>query len=318
MQKETIHDWVPPDQDQKLIVALVSNLETEPLTPTRDSIGKLRYPRAEKILGEEPEKTREILDLMVENKILERTVFYKDIECPSCQSSNISTVYRCTTCMSINISKNALIEHVPCGNIGPKDNYMSSNTQMVCPNCHLELSSGSWKNIGSWYECSDCNHRISIPDPQHICRNCSTEFLFENARYENVYSYSLRSGIADQYLKFPNTYQPFREVLEEKGYREPETTSMKGESGVMHDFDLLASRDGQVVAIEVASGDGGVDQTRIVQWFAKIIDTRVTAYFVAISSLDAGAARLASAYKLNIIEAETPAKGASTLKELLG
>jgi DNA-directed RNA polymerase subunit RPC12/RpoP len=318
VQRETVYDWVLPVKDQKLVVALVSNLENEPLTPTRDSIGKLRYQRAEDILGEEPEKTREILDLMVEKEILERTVFYKDIECPSCRSSNISTVYRCTTCMSINISKNALIEHVSCGNIGPRDNYLSSNNQMVCPNCHLELSSGSWKNIGSWYECSDCNRRISIPDPQHICRNCSTEFLFENARYENVYSYSLRKGIADQYLKLSNTYQAFKEVLEQKGYGDAETTSMKGESGVMHEFDLLASRDGQLVAVEVAIGDGGVDQTRIVQWFAKIIDTRVTAYFVAIPSLDAGAAKLASAYKLNIIEAETPANGASKLKEVLG
>jgi len=317
VQRETVRDSLPLVKDQKLIVNLVSSLENEVLTPTRDSIGKLRYPRAEEILGEEAEKTREILDLMVENGILDKKVFYKDIECPSCQSSNISTVYRCTRCMSINISKNALIEHVSCGNIGPKDNYLSSN-QMVCPNCHLELSSDSWKNIGSWYECSDCNRRISTPNPQHICRNCSTEFLFENARYENVYSYSPRDGIVDQYMNLSSTYRPFREVLEQKGYEDAETSSMKGESGVMHDFDFLASRDGKVIAIEVVVEDEGVDQARIVQWFAKTIDTKLTAYFVAIPSLKTEAAKLASAYKLNVIEAETPERGASKLREVLG
>lgn len=295
---------------------LLKGLENQPLTPTRDAAGKLRYEKAEEILGEEPERTREVLDLMVENEILLRKVFLKDIECPSCRSSNISTVYRCNRCSSTNITKNSLIEHISCGNIGPKDTYMSSN-EMVCPNCHLQVIPDSSKNIGSWFECSDCSRRISTPDPQHICRICSTEFLFENARYENVYSYSLRSGVADQYLNISNTYQPFREILAQSGYLEEEVTRRKGESGVTHEFDLLASKDGEVLAIEVVFEENGVGQTRIVQWFAKIIDTKVSAYLIAIPSLDDGAAKLASAYKLNMIEAKTPAEGAAKLGKVL-
>ena len=87
------------------------------ITPERTSATPLgyRYPVAEEYFGENAQKQ---LDRLVEDGLMEREFYQRELGCPKCGSINLIVRFHCPKCDSTNMVKSDVIEHWPCGTLG--------------------------------------------------------------------------------------------------------------------------------------------------------------------------------------------------------
>ena len=93
-----------------------------------------------------------------------------------------------------------------------------------------------------------------------------------------------------------------------------------GKSGVRHSFTLGASVEKvPSLVCDVVSGAAPLDETKVLSLFIKVYDVGAkTAVLCAIPALTEGARKLASLYKMVVIEAADKERAVSSLTENLG
>ena len=307
------------DHKVQLLISKFVSDELDTLNPTFDPKHGFRYPIVDEIVGGSS-STDDFLQKLFEGGVLERKLYDKIIYCPSCSSANVSIHYTCPHCKAFDIKKSALIEHIKCGYIDTEDHFQKED-KLVCPRCNKELTTPDldYHKAGVWCTCNQCAKSFDIPVPAHFCRECHENFTFDEAIYKNVYSYSLTSEAAKEATLGWIMIGPIMEFLEGLGFEVESPGFLNGKSGTRHMFDLTAVSAGKknTTAIDLATSDDVVSEQSVISMFAKIFDANPEkACLVAIPKMSETGRKLASLYKIDLVEAKDQNAVIEALKTL--
>ena len=312
--------------DDRRVQALLNKLMSgsiDALIPIFDLKIGFVYPEVEEILGES-EDAEKFLTMLVEAGIFRRELYDKTIYCPRCGSANVSIQYCCPFCLSFDIKKSSLIEHIKCGYMDIEGKFVGGDG-MFCPKCKRQLTEEDvdYRRAGLWCTCNKCGRSFDIPVPRHFCRNCQTNFTFENAKIKDAYKYRLNEGAVKTAASEWAILAPIRKILEDKGFKVETPGFMEGRSGVKHMFDIIAYNNGRkpeklVINISASQDGKPVPEHVIIDMFAKAFDSNVEkAFLIAIPRMSENGRKLANHYKICLIEAKTPKETIERVKEIL-
>ena len=308
------------DHKVQLLISKFVSDELATLNPIYDPKQGFRYPIVDEIVGDSS-STNEFLQKLFEGGVLERKLYDKIVYCPSCSSANISIHYTCPHCKSFDVKKSALIEHIKCGYIDTEDRFQKYGA-LVCPRCNKELTNPDldYHKAGVWCTCNQCGKSFDIPVPAHFCRECHENFTFDEALYKDVYSYSLTPEAAKEANLGCVLTVPIIEFLEDLGFEVESPGFLNGKSGTRHMFDLTAVSAGKkknTTVIDFAtSTDDVVSEHSVIAMFAKIFDaTPDKACLVAIPQMSENGRKLASLYKIDLVEAKNQSMAIEALKD---
>jgi hypothetical protein len=299
------------ERNTQLLIGKFLSGELNKLEPSYDNKKGYTYPVVEEIVGD-ASQVNEFLNRLVETGILKKEIFDKVICCPNCNSPNISIHYCCPHCKSFDIVKSSLIEHVSCGYIDVEENFRQGR-KLVCPRCRKELTKPDidHRKAGMWCRCNTCNKNFDIPVTSHFCRQCQTTFLFEDAIYQNVYSYSLTEEARQEASVKLVILEPIRKFLEQE-FEVEIPGFLKGKSGANHMFDIVAfsrSDSEKVMVMDITTSSDIITEQPVIAMFAKIYDVAPDkACLIAIPKINENGKKMAALYKIELVEAEEPTK----------
>jgi transcription elongation factor Elf1 len=307
------------DHKVQLLISKFVSDELGTLNPIYDPKRGFSYPIIDEILGDSS-STEKFLQNLFEGGVLERKLYDKIVYCPSCSSANLSIHYTCPHCKSFDVKKSSLIEHIKCGYIDTEDHFQKDD-KLVCPRCNKELTNPDvdYHKAGVWCTCNQCGKSFDIPVPAHFCRECHQNFTFDESVYRDVYSYSLTPEAAKEATLGCVLTVPIIEFLENRGFKVESPGFLDGKSGTRHMFDLTAVSAGKnknVTVIDFAtSTDDVVSEQSVIAMFAKIFDaTPDKACLVAIPKMSENGRKLASLYKIDLVEAKNQSTVIDSLK----
>lgn len=310
------------DHRAQLILGKFLSGEFERLDPVFEPKYGYIYPIVEAIVGDHGE-AEAFLNHLYEVGILKREIFDKMINCPKCNSGSVSIRYCCPYCKSFNVKKSSLVEHIQCGYIDIEDRFRL-NGRLVCPRCHNELTipDVNYRKAGVWCACNECGKNFDIPVPSHFCRECKNVFMFEDAVYGDVYSYSLNQDVMKEAGVGYILVAPIREFLQGRGFSVESPGFLKGKSGASHMFDVTATRGDitrNVVVIDLAtSAEDIVSEQSIIAMFAKVYDVAPDkACLIAIPKMSENGRKLADLYKIELIEAQNQKEAMKALQAVV-
>jgi hypothetical protein len=234
--------------DDRRVQALLNKFMSgsiDALIPIFDLKRGFVYPDVEEIIGES-EDAEKFLAMLVEAGVLKRELYDKAVHCPKCGSMNVSVQYCCPFCLSYDIKRSSLIEHIRCGYIDIEEKFVSG-VELICPKCRRKLTveDVDYRRAGLWCTCNKCGRSFDMPTPKHFCRNCQTSFTFENAKIKEAYKYRLNEDFVKTATSEWSILAPIRKLLEEKGFKVETPGFMEGRSGVKHMFDIIAYNNGE-------------------------------------------------------------------------
>jgi len=311
------------DHRAQLILGKLLSGEIDKLSPVFDPKHGYTYPLVEAVIGD-PVAAEGFLNRLHEIGILDREMFDKVISCPKCGSSNISVRYCCPYCKSFNVRKSSLVEHIPCGYIDVEDRFRQKE-RLVCPRCHDELNKPdvNYRKAGVWCACNDCGKNFDIPVTSHFCRECKNVFVFEDAVYRDVYSYTLNQNVMKEAGVGYIMVAPLRSFFQNLGFSVESPGFLKGKSGASHMFDVAAWKEHpahHVVVIDLAtSGEDAVSEQAIIAMFAKVYDVAPDrAVLIAIPKISENGRKLAGLYKIELIEGRSQKEALKALERTIG
>jgi uncharacterized protein YbaR (Trm112 family) len=299
------------NRDAQVFLSKFLSSEIVELEPIYDPKVGYHYPIVEAIVGN-ASNAEAFLNKLYEVGILQRRLYDKIVHCSKCDSANISIRYCCSYCKSFDIKRSALIEHVKCGYMDVEENFAKEN-KLVCPKCHEELKKLDidYRKAGMWCTCKDCGKSFDIPITAHFCRNCSTNFTFEEAIIKDVYAYKLKEEAKEEIAVGWIVIAPIRDFLKENGFEVESPAFIKGKSGAQHMFDVVAyKRKGEntrkLTVIDLAtSAENAVSEQSVIALFAKIYDVSPeNAYLIAIPKMSENGKKMAELYNIKLIEAK--------------
>lgn len=289
------------------------------LEPVFDPDHGYKYPLVEAILGDSA-KVDGFLGKLNSTGAVKRELYDKILFCPHCNSPKVSTRYNCPHCQSFNVRKSALVEHLQCGYIDTEDRF-KKRERLVCPRCGKELVKPKidYRKAGIWCTCNDCGKSFDIPVPSHFCRNCHKDFTFEEAFYENVYSYKLSEEARREASLGWILIAPIRDFLEDHGFDVETPGFLKGKSGASHMFDITAfkggtARDVTVIDLTTSTGDI-VSEQPVIAMFAKIYDVAPDrACLIVMPKITENGKKMAKLYNITLVEAKNPKEAIEALE----
>ena len=310
------------DRNTQAFLGKFLSSEIDELEPVYDPKLGYRYPVVEAIVGDAA-NVEDFLNRLYEAGILERRLYDKIIYCPKCGSANISVHYCCPYCKSFNIQKSSLIEHVKCGYMDIKENFLKGD-KLICPKCHEELKKldVDYRQAGTWCTCKNCNKNFDIPVTTHFCRDCHANSTFEDAVIKDVYGYSLKEEIREEAAVGWVIIEPISEFLQENGFEVESHAFLKGKSGANHMFDIVAYKGDvkrKVTVIDLAiSTEDAVPEQPVIALFAKIFDVSPdSAYLIAIPEMNENGKKMAGLYNIKVVEGKNQKEAVKTLKDEL-
>lgn len=289
-------------RDRTLEKVLSYLAENRSLSVHYDLVHGYHYPQIESETGITPAESIHILSNLASMNILSEKVLFLSVLCPRCDSTNIAIVYRCPRCDSISIKKDLLMEHIPCGYVGFSRSFEEKGLA-VCPRCGKPISEDT-RVVGVWFVCLSCDSRF--PEPKHnlFCRNCREFFTVKDARVEFIVEYYVNDEASAilRKLIFPSR---IRAILEEAGFKVEENIVVKGRSGVMHNFDLIASKDnGRVIAFFIENTLKPITEAKVIEWYTRSVDVDMDVVYITTAYISEGARSLIKFYGLSLVEAE--------------
>ena len=307
------------NRNTQILIGKFLSGELDKLDPVYDTKQGYKYPVLEEVLGDSSQ-VNEFLSKLVAVGILKQEIFDKVIYCQNCSSANVSTHYCCPHCRSFDIRKSSLIEHVPCGYIDVEERFRQGK-RLACPRCQRELAKPEvdYRKAGMWCSCNSCNKNFDIPVTSHFCRQCQNDFIFEDALYQNVYSYSLTDEARQEASLEWVIIEPIRRFFEDHGFKVESPGFLKGKSGANHMFDIMAFRKDdleKLTVVDIARSDDVVSEQPVIAMFAKIYDVLPDrACLVAIPKMNENGRRMAALYKIELIEAEDQNRAIKMMEE---
>jgi hypothetical protein len=243
------------------------------LNPTLDKAA-VRYLEAEDAWNAQPSQVKIMLDDLMKSNLLRSESLERVLACPHCGSPDMHSKYACPRCKSDNVGFTELLEHMKCGNIGPKDTFVKDSL-LVCPRCQNVLTEGGPDNrvIGNFYQCEKCAYRFDRPDVVHLCMNCGTTSTHQTAKYVKVFRYTIPDEIAKELQKDLPVLKNLRKTLTDRGFKIQMRARVKGVSGAESVFDILAEKDDVRLVIDISMTG---DKNDIIALLAKKVDVNPT------------------------------------------
>ncbi len=293
---------------QKLVKALISGNISE-IRPFVDPARGVTYPEVEEILDAPPSEVRNILESLADDGILIRELDRTLVSCPSCPSSTFAIELRCPICNSPRLEKGIVIEHMSCGHIDFEHKFLRGGA-LVCPKCNKQLRAIGidYRKPINYYKCLSCGNFSSIVARSLLCYKCGRiisegeESIFTIASYR--FNPERRAALEAEFIDL----QKIAEKLQALGWVVDVMSSFKGVSGIEHTFSMIISTPDYsfTAALDFVIDDNPIDEVRILSLSAIKLDTRLNELFlVAVPGLNEQAKRLASFYKIHVIESPT-------------
>jgi hypothetical protein len=308
------------ERNTQILISKFLSSEIRELQPIFDTKLGYRYPTVEAITGNATD-SEALLRKLYEVGILERKLFDKVILCQKCSSASVSVHYCCPYCKSFDIRKSALIEHVKCGYMDVEENFIKSG-KLTCPKCHEDLKKldVDYRRAGIWCTCKDCGKSFDIPVTGLFCRDCHSNFTFEDSVIKDVYSYSLKEEARQETALGWVLVAPIKELLTQNGFEVQGPAFVKGKSGANHMFDVVARSkepSKKLTVVDLATSMGNeVSEQPVIALFAKIFDVSPeNAYLIAIPKMSDNSKKMAELYNIQVVEARNEKEAIRVLKE---
>jgi len=260
--RETVQEDVPKvqidaqDEEQELLRKLVKKGVLE-LKPTLNKLGIHYFEAEETWKTTDSTHVKGILKNLEKKGALASKFVDRVLTCPDCGSPEVYSKYTCPKCNSINVEYTELLEHLKCGYIGSKNNFVKGST-LVCPGCQAELVDEAlqYRVIGNCYQCEKCGHRFDTPEVIHFCQQCQRSFTHREAKYIKIYAYKIADETVNKFGKDLPLYEGVGETLHENGFATQFHAKTEGTSGVQHTFDITAKKGKILLVVDVSlSGD---------------------------------------------------------------
>jgi len=241
------------------------------IVPERASSSPMgyRYPVAEDYFGKDAKNQ---LDNLVKEGLMEKHFYSRELGCPKCGSINLVIRFHCPKCGSTKIVKKNLIEHWSCGYVGGEDEFKDGK----CPKCgkKLEKVGVDYAKLGPKYKCLDCNEVFQSPVDKLKCANCNHTFTKEDAGEVILYSYKISPKLEEELEAAIYQRNYLIKKLEDMGFTIEDSESIRGKSGLTHDFYLVVSRGEGIfkrrLVIEMLyGGEDGIPVDEIFSLYAK-------------------------------------------------
>ena len=308
------------ERNTQVLISKFLSGEIRELQPIFDTKLGYRYPSVEAITGNATD-SEVLLRKLYEVGIFERKLFDKVILCQKCSSASVSVHYCCPYCKSFDIRKSALIEHVKCGYMDVEENFIKSG-KLTCPKCHEDLKKldVDYRRAGIWCTCKDCGKSFDIPLTGLFCRDCHSNFTFEDSVIKDVYSYSLKEEARQETALGWVLVAPIKELLTQNGFEVQGPAFVKGKSGANHMFDVVARSkepSKRLTVVDLATSmENEVSEQPVIALFAKIFDVSPeNAYLIAIPKMSDNGKKMAELYNIQVVEARNEKEAIRVLKE---
>jgi hypothetical protein len=289
------------------------------LTPEYDQNLGFRYPEAERYLSGPVTETLYIIRQLYEAGILLKKYRDKAVACPSCLSPAISVKYLCVSCS--NIEKRRILQHAACGFSDVEESF-SHDGGFFCPKCTKPLAKSDLQDTAFNFTCRTCGESFEQPTWMHNCRKCKFNFTLNEASFIDVFSYVLSKDVRSELEDRTLSISPYRSQIESAGFTISNVNSLKGKSGTLQPFDLVArgkirGKD-SVIVLDMVSASGPLDVTPVSALMGKMIDTGVeVGVLVAIPGLDQAGRNLAELYDILVIESASTREAAEKFGQRL-
>ena len=250
---------------------------------------------------------RECLENLARLDIMQKSFYDTASACPNCSSTIITLHSRCPKCKSHNVVKTSLTEHIPCGNIEQRTNYVNNR----CPKCGDLLVEGQYRNMGRWYLCNDCGERFEHPELDIVCRKCNRNFAVKEAKVAEIPKFKLKASRVREIRQNVASLEDIRTLLEELGFVVQIPGLIVGEkSGMQHHFSLIANKKINeheiLIALDHSVSEGEVQTSPLILYIYKTSEVKVDIpIFVAIPQLNDTARKIAQGHDILLIEGST-------------
>lgn len=240
------------DLERELLVKLIKRGVLE-LKPRLSNVG-VHYIEAEKTLEtDDSTQVRDVIKNLERKGALVAQFLDRVLLCPECGSPEVFSKYACPRCSSINVEFTELLEHMECGYMGSKDNFLEGSS-LVCPRCQTELFDDAlqYRMVGDCCRCEKCGHCFDTPEVIHICQQCKRSFTHREAKYIKIFAYKISEEITNEFMGELPLFESVEEIFHEKHYDTQFRTQLTGESGVQHPFDIVAKRESVLLVVDVS------------------------------------------------------------------
>jgi len=293
--------------------------EEHELVPEYDQNVGFRYPQAEQFIAGPVTETLYLIRKLYEAGILLKMYRDKAVACPSCLSPAISVKYLCVSCSSSNIEKRRILEHAECSFSDVEESF-TRDGERVCPKCRKTLAKEELREAASNFHCRDCGESFEKPTWMHNCKKCKFNFTLNEASFIDVYSYVLNEDVKNELEAGTMSIAPLRLPFEKHDFTVSTPSSLKGKSGNVHPFDLVAkgriSGKDAILVLDLVYSSDPLDVSPVSTIMGKLIDTDVDlGVLVVIPSINQTGKNLAELYDIQVIEAETSREAANELEK---
>ncbi len=288
------------------------------IEPAVEAAGRPTYPQLSDLEQYPPEKVQSTLTELVESGILSRDLYEKLVTCPRChQPSKVFMRNKCPKCGSHKTHMNRLIEHLKCGAIYDFDAYHVAGEHR-CPKCGTLIEEDSeLKPVGVSFRCEACGNAFSDPVQTYHCRRCSAEFELKSGELTDTYSYMLNDAVRSE-AKETMTVLSLADAIERLGYKVKVLGSLKGKTGVSHEFTLTAGNDDRLVVLDLRVAEGKVSMATTLSSYAKLVDVPATTrLIIAMPRLEAKARSFLDANRIPFIEGQNVSEISGKVIQLL-
>lgn len=227
--------------------------------------------------------------------------------CPKCASIKLTIHNRCPMCKNHDIEKTNLTEHILCGYIDQKNNYVNDR----CPKCGEILSEKETRNMGRWYLCKSCNDKFENPELEILCHNCDKNFSPKDAQILEVPKFMLNQSRIKEIRQNVASLEDIQRLLKKQNF----DVKMPGlaigkKSGIYHHFSLIATKliDQKeiMIALDHAVSETEVTQSPLILYIYKMSEIQVDIpIFVGMPRLSETAKKIAQGHQILVVEGST-------------
>lgn len=164
----------------------------EPLRPAWSLKYGYRYPLAEEIMGKSTEDTNGLLTTMMSAGLIHGRICGNIITCPKCRSHQVLLHAYCPKCGLPTLESGIALEHFVCNHTAFIEAF-SSSSGLVCPQCKISLSPGTYRTLGKVFHCITCQSHPKHPDYILGCVDCKDTFTPDQAKYTPIYCYTAKN-----------------------------------------------------------------------------------------------------------------------------
>jgi DNA-directed RNA polymerase subunit RPC12/RpoP len=300
---------------------LVDHKKTD-LQPTFDIVIGYHYPEVINALQVTAKESLELAKRIVSLGLGIEEYHEQVIRCPFCTSEYTTVRFHCPFCNSTKLMKEVLLEHPGDGTIAPLSSFKKGGVDsIVCPVCKKALvkEGKDYRTVGVWYGCLSCGKQFDTPKNTYLCLSCSKEFTTQELVISSVNKITIDKAILEDFSKRHFVLRPLLNAILEVGYEPASPGTMTGKSGYQHTFSAVGTdKDGKVYAFEIAIGNPQVEESAILNMFAKVLDTQpAKSYIICMPSLNINGKKIAGVYGIEVIEGDSMAEVSKSLKEAI-